>query len=68
MSGRKLHAQAVVIEADRIHEGSIEHGSNYDPYSFETWRFVVEVRPAGVPAYRVGVEQKIAVPTGSPVS
>ena len=29
---------------------------------YETWRFVVEVRPAAASAYRAGVEQKIRVP------
>ena len=31
-------------------------------WHYQTWRFVVEVGPDGMPAYRAGVEQKIRYP------
>ena len=63
MFGHKAQAEAVVITREKLHQSSVGHGSNYNPWYYETWRFVVEVRPPAAPAYRAGVEQKIAVPT-----
>jgi hypothetical protein len=62
MFGHKTQAEAVVITREMLHESAVEHGSNYHHWHYETWRFVVEVRPAAAPAYRAGVEQKIRVP------
>ena len=63
MFGHKAQAQAVVVMREMVHESVIEHGSNYHHWHYETWRFVLEVRPPVAPVYRAGAEQKIAVPT-----
>jgi len=52
----------VVITREKVHESPVEHGSNYGHWHYETWRFVVEIRPQGAPAYRAGVERKIRTP------
>ncbi len=62
MFGHKEVADAVVITGEKIHESPVEHGSNYGHWHYETWRFVLEIRPPGAAAYRVGVEQKIRIP------
>jgi hypothetical protein len=62
MFGHKAEAEAVVITREMLHESAVEHGSNYRHWHYETWRFVVEVRPQAAPAYRAGVEQKIRIP------
>lgn len=63
MFGHKAEAEAVVITREKIHESAVEHGSNYHHWSYQTWRFVVEVRPEAAPAYRAAVEQKIRIPS-----
>ena len=62
MFGHKTQAEAVVITREMIHDSRVEHGSNYHHWHYKTWRFVVEVRPEAMPAYRAGVEQKIRYP------
>ena len=62
MFGHKAEAAAVVIAREMVHGSSVEHGSNYHPWHYESWRFVVEVRPEGGLAYRAEVEQKIRIP------
>jgi len=62
MFGHKEEADAVVITREKIHESPVEHGSNYGHWHYDTWRFVVEIRPQGAPPYRAGVEQKIRTP------
>lgn len=62
MFGHKAEAEAVVIVREMLHESSVEHGSNYHPWHYEKWRFVVEVRPEAALAYRAGIEQKIRIP------
>lgn len=62
MFGHKEEAEAVVITQEKVHESPIEHGSNFGGWHYETWRFVLEVRPQGSAAYRVGAEQKIRIP------
>ena len=62
MFGHKTQAEAVVIMREKLHESPVEHGSNYNHWHYETWRFVIEVHPPAAPAYRAGVEQKIRVP------
>jgi hypothetical protein len=62
MFGHKAEAEAVVVAREKLHVSEVEHGSNYHSWHNETWRFVLDVRPAGAPAYRAGAEQKIRVP------
>jgi hypothetical protein len=62
MFGHKAEAEAVVVAREKLHVSAVEHGSNYHSWHNETWRFVLDVRPAGAPAYRAGTEQKIRVP------
>jgi hypothetical protein len=62
MFGHKTQAEAVVITREMLHDSPVEHGSNYHHWHYQTWRFVVDVRPEGMPAYRAGVEQKIRYP------
>jgi hypothetical protein len=62
MFGHKAEAEAVVITREKLHVSAVEHGSNYHSWHYETWRFVLDVRPQGAPAYRAGAEQKIRVP------
>jgi hypothetical protein len=62
MFGHKAQAEAVVITREMLHESAVEHGSNYHHWHYETWRFVVEVRPEAAPAYRAAAEQKIRIP------
>jgi hypothetical protein len=63
MFGHKAEAEAVVITREKLHESAVEHGSNYNHWSYQTWRFVVEVRPEAAPAYRAAAEQKIRIPS-----
>jgi hypothetical protein len=62
MFGHKTEAEAVVITREMLHESAVEHGSNYHHWHYQTWRFVVEVRPEAAAAHRAGVELKIRIP------
>ena len=62
MFGHKAQAQAVVVVRGMLHESAVEHGSNYSHWHYQTWRFVLEVRPEGTRAYRAAGEQKIRIP------
>lgn len=62
MFGHKAEAEAVIIAREKLHVSAVEHGSNYHHWHYETWRFVVEVRPETAPAYRAGAETKIRIP------
>ena len=62
MFGHKTQAQGAVVVREMLHESAVEHGSNYSHWHYQTWRFVVEVRPEGALAYRAAVEQKIRIP------
>lgn len=62
MFGHKAEAEAVVVAREKLHRSAVEHGSNYHSWAYETWRFVLDVHPAGAPVHRVAAEQKIRVP------
>src|SRR5258708_24168232 len=62
MFGHRAEAEAVVVAREKLHESPVEHGSNYRHWHYETWRFVLDVRPEGALALRAGAEQKIRVP------
>ncbi|HEV3066781.1 MAG TPA: hypothetical protein VGY50_02985 [Streptosporangiaceae bacterium] len=62
MFGHKSAAEAVVIAREKLHESPVEHGSNYHHWHYQTWRFVLDVRPEGALAHRAAAEQKIRIP------
>jgi len=62
MFGRKSQAEATVVTREMIHDSAVEHGSNYNHWHYQTWRFVLDVHPDGGQPNRVGVEQKIRYP------
>ena len=63
MFGKRVAADAVVVTREMIHDSPVEHGSNYDHWHYQTWRFVLDVQPPGGQVYRAGVEQKIRYPS-----